>query len=186
MKILLISGSPRKNGNTETLLNHASNFLENKKCEIFKFYVSENKVNPCQACDSCLTNNVCKVNDDMNKLYDFYKKCDGLIIGTPVYYRNVSAQLKSIFDRTYATKNIKPLSKKIGGAISIGRGTGSGQCFALSIIYNFLLSSGVICIPGELNGVSASADKPGEIINQENRLKQVEILCENMLDLFNK
>jgi multimeric flavodoxin WrbA len=133
MRVLLISGSPRGNGNTEVLLNHAAIYLEDKKIESVKFYVSKNKVNPCQGCDFCTANNGCKQNDEMKILYQCFDSCDGIIIGTPVYYRNVSSQLKAIFDRTYAVKNTKPLSGKIGGAIAVGRGTGGGQCLALSI-----------------------------------------------------
>ena len=47
--------------------------------------------------------------------------------------------------------------------VAVGRGTGGGQSIALTVIHNFFLSMGVICVPGELNGVSAVADKPGDI-----------------------
>ena len=86
-----------------------------------------------------------------------------------------------MFDRTYATKIKKPLEGKIGGAIAVGRGQDGGQSIVLTIIYNFLLSSGVLCVSGELNGVSTSADKPGDILLQPNRLRQACILGENIL-----
>jgi multimeric flavodoxin WrbA len=184
MKILLISGSPRKAGNTELLLDYAADFLKKKKIEIAKFYCSDNIINFCTGCESCITHNKCVINDDMTKLYDYFEKCKGIIIGSPVYYRNVTSQLKAIFDRTYAVRNIKPLANKIGGAISVGSGTGGGQCLTLTIIYNYFLSSGAICVPGELNGVSVQADKPGDVLIQKKRLTQVEILCQNVLNLI--
>ena len=52
-----------------------------------------------------------------------------------------------------------------------------------NVIYNFFLSSGVICVPGELNGVSAVADKPGDVLRDENRLRQARVLGENILRL---
>lgn len=181
MKILLISGSPRAHGNTESLLNHAANFLEQQDCRVCKFYSSQSVVNHCHGCDSCEEQGYCSTDDDMNLLYDYYEECDGLIIGSPVYYRNVSGQLKTVFDRSYAVRKKNPLLNKVGGALAIGRGTGGGQALALTMIHNFFLSSGVICVPGELNGVTAVADKPGDILSQNKRLKQIEILCQNIM-----
>lgn len=86
-----------------------------------------------------------------------------------------------MFDRTYAVQASRPLAGKVGGAIAIGRGTGGGQALTLTIIHNFFLSCGAICVPGELNGVSAVADAPGEILTQPKRLNQAKILGQNML-----
>lgn len=94
-----------------------------------------------------------------------------------------SAQLKAVFDRVYALRSARPLVGVFGGGIAVGRGTGGGQCIALTVIYNFFLSSGVICVPGELNGVSAVADKPGDVLRDENRLRQARVLGENILRL---
>ena len=117
----------------------------------------------------------------MGLLYEEFAACDALIIASPVYYRNVTAQLKAIFDRSYAVRGRRPLTDKVGGAIAVGRGSGGGQSLVLTIIHNYLLSSGAACVPGELNGVSAVADKPGDILLQPSRLRQARILGENVL-----
>ncbi|MCL2461750.1 MAG: flavodoxin family protein, partial [Defluviitaleaceae bacterium] len=109
-----------------------------------------------------------------------YRECDAIIISSPVYYRNVSAQLKAVFDRTHAAH--ASLSGKPGGAIAVGRGlAGGGQAIALNVIYNFYLSCGALCVPGELNGVAAAADRPGDILSQPRRLEQAEILGRNVM-----
>jgi len=74
-----------------------------------------------------------------------------------------------------------PLRGKLGGAIAVGRGSGSGQSIVLNVIYNFYLSSGALCVPGELNGVNAVADKPGDILSQPRRLEQARVLGRNIL-----
>jgi multimeric flavodoxin WrbA len=117
----------------------------------------------------------------MDYLYEAFTSCSAVIIASPVYYRNVSSQLKAVFDRSYAGGKTNPLKDKVGGAIAVGRGTGGGQSIVLTVIHNYFLSSGIICVPGELNGVSATADKPGDILQQENRLRQAGILGENVL-----
>lgn len=181
MKVIGISGSPRKDGNSEILLRHALEPFRKQGWDVVQFHLSSYNVLPCKGCDCCQVTGECIIEDDMKLLYEEFGKCDAIIISSPAYYRNVTAQLKAVFDRTYATKNKKPLEGKFGGAIAVGRGQDGGQSIVLAIIYNYFLSSGVLCVPGELNGVSASADKPGDILTQPNRLKQTRILGENIL-----
>lgn len=84
-------------------------------------------------------------------------------------------------DRTFAMKN-QPLKGKLGGAISVGRSvSGGGQTNVLGAIYSFFLSSGMLCVPGELNGVTVSADKPGDVLNQPHKLEQARILGRNII-----
>ena len=181
MKVIGISGSPRSNGNSEILLHHALEPFKENKWEITTFLLSKHIVAPCKGCDDCSSLGKCSITDDMDILYEAYTTCNAIIIASPVYYRNVTAQLKAVFDRSYAVKDNHPLTDKFGGAIAVGRGTGGGQSIVLTAIYNFLLSSGAICVPGELNGVSAVADQPGDILQQPKRLKQARILGENIL-----
>lgn len=182
MKVLAISGSPRKDGNTEILIKYALEPFREKGWEVKEFFLSEKTVNPCCGCDYCEHTGQCAIeDDDMDILYEEYESCDALIIGSPAYYRNVTSQLKAVFDRTYAVRGKKPLQGKVGGAIAVGRGEGGGQSLVLSIIYNFYLSSGGICVPGELNGLSARADRCGDILDQEKRLQQARTLGENII-----
>ena len=181
MKVIGISGSPRVGSNSEILLQHALEPFQEKGWSVIKFLLSNRKVAPCDGCDTCSQTGQCVIEDDMGLLYEEYTTCDALLIASPVYYRNVTAQMKAVFDRTYATDERRPLANKVGGAIAVGRGTGGGQSMVLSIIHNFFLSSGAICVPGELNGVSAVADKPGDILAQPKRLRQARILGENVL-----
>ena len=184
MKVIGISGSPRKNGNSEILLRKALEPFKDKNWKIVEFNLSNQNVLPCDGCDTCVSSNSCKINDDMNILYDELKEFDAMIIASPAYYRNVTSQLKALFDRTYALTNYRLLKGKLGGAIAVGRGEGGGQSIVLTVIHNFFLSSGIICIPGELNGVSAKADKPGDILNQPKRLRQARLLGENIIHFF--
>lgn len=183
MRILGISGSPRSGGNSEHLLLTALEPFRAKSWEIETFFLSQHTIAPCTGCDSCCQTGSCVIADDMAILYDAYTRCDAVIVASPVYYRNVTAQLKAVFDRTYAVRTAWPLAGKAGGAIAIGRGTGGGQALTLTIIHNFFLSCGAICVPGELNGVSAMADAPGDILTQPKRLNQAKILGENVCNI---
>ena len=180
MNILGISGTPRKGGNSEILLNAAFEPFIEANWDITKILLSENKIEPCTGCDICVERKACCINDDMNKIYDAYEKCDAIIISAPAYWRNVPAQLKAVIDRTYGSKS-GSLKGKLGGAIAVGMGQGGGQAIVINIIYNFYLSAGALCVPGETNGVTAVADKPGDILSQPRRLEQARILGRNII-----
>ena len=180
MNILGISGTPRKGGNSEILLDAALEPFVEAHWDITKILLSEKKIEPCIGCDTCVTEKVCCINDDMNEIYSAYEKCDAIIISAPAYWRNVPAQLKAVIDRTYGSKS-GVLKGKLGGAIAVGRGQGGGQAIVISIIYNFYLSAGALCVPSETNGVTAVADKPGDILSQPRRLEQAKILGKNIL-----
>ena len=182
MKVIGISGSPRKGGNTEILVRRALEPFYEKGWKVIEFFISSKTINPCMGCETCNETGSCAIEgDDMELLIRELEDCDALIIGSPAYYRNVTAQLKALFDRSFAFKNRKLLAGKLGGAIAVGRGEGGGQSFVLSIIHNYYLSSGALCVPCEINGLSAKADKPGDILKQENRLRQARVLGENII-----
>ncbi len=183
MNVIGISGTPRKKGNSEILLRHALKPFEHNGWNVKTFLLSELEIKPCNACNSCRESGTCIINDDMQGIYDAFRWCNAIIISSPVYYLNVSAQLLSILDRHYAVHIEKPLEGKVGGAIAVGNAPSGGQVTTLNAIYAWMLSCGIICVPGELAGVKAVADKPGDILNQENQLKQAEILGFNILKL---
>jgi len=97
------------------------------------------------------------------------------------YWRNVPAQLKALFDRTFAVYDKNAMNIKFGGAIAVGRGSSGGQAIVLNVIHNFYLSCGILCVPGELNGLTVSADKSGDVSLQPRRMEQARILGENIL-----
>lgn len=137
--ILGISTSPRKNKNTEFLVKKA---LENiKKCKTEFISLAELEVKPCTACDACKEQPECIIEDDMQKIYGPMKKAHGIIIGSPVYFGNMSAQCKALIDRTLVLRRHKmALKDKVVGVIAVGRSRNGGQeLVAQSIQSAFLI-----------------------------------------------
>jgi multimeric flavodoxin WrbA len=185
--VLGISGTPRLNGNSEHLLSYATQPFMEKGWELKILKLSELNVKPCTACDACLKTGICGIDDDMPEFYQAFALCQAILISTPVYYRNITSRLMAVFERHYACRQSQPLKGKPGGAMAVGRSSGGGgQAIALTIVHNWLLSCGAICVPGELNGVTASADRPGDILSQTNRLWQARTLGENVMHLAEK
>ena len=181
MNVIGISGTPRKKGNSELLLRYALKPFENDEWNVKIFLLSELEIKPCKACGSCRETGTCIINDDMREIYDAFRWCNAIIISSPVHFLNVSAQLLTLLNRHYAVDVEKPLEGKVGGAIAVGLGASGGQTLTINAIYTWMLSCGIICVPGELNAVKAVADEPGDILKHEDQLRQAEILGLNVL-----
>ncbi|MBN1375023.1 MAG: flavodoxin family protein [Dehalococcoidia bacterium] len=135
MRVLGIVCSPRKGGNSEMLVREALEAAREAGCNTELILAADSKIAPCDGCGGCIKTGICRIEDDMREIYTELEKADGIIIGTPSYFINVSAQAKAIMDRTYAFLFTRKLRGKVGGAIVAARKTGVGQI--LSLMYSF-------------------------------------------------
>jgi multimeric flavodoxin WrbA len=120
MKILAISCSPNKDGNTVTLLNKALEGAKKDGAEVELFSAAGKDIKPCDACRACGKTGKCVVKDDVTPLLEKMLEADGLIFGAPVYFYGMAAQAKSIIDRTTAL-NVpgRNLANKVGGVVTV-------------------------------------------------------------------
>ena len=124
MNILILSGSPRKDGNTEMLVDaFAKGTMEHHQVEIVS--VRDYKVNPCLGCNACFMNDdhTCVQKDDMSAIYEKMNQADMLVIASPVYFYGISAQLKIVIDRFHNpirdTFHIKKMALLLVGAATL-------------------------------------------------------------------
>jgi multimeric flavodoxin WrbA len=104
MNILVVTGSPRKNGNTEIMAEVFAQTAIASGHQVTVKKLSEKKVNPCMACQYCFSHDgVCVQRDDMNELLKDLEQADLLVIASPIYWFDVSAQTKCYIDRMYAS-----------------------------------------------------------------------------------
>jgi multimeric flavodoxin WrbA len=148
MKILGITCSPRKNGNTEILMQQALEAAGMEGCETDIFRASEHEVAPCDACETCFETGGCIIQDDMQELYGMLESADGIIFGTPVYFGSVSAQGKAIMDRMFALLQRRALKGKVAGALVVTRRVGAIQ--TRSLLYSFCIAQGMIVAGGAI------------------------------------
>ena len=101
-KILAISGSPRKNGNTDYLLDCFLRSANARKIDLNILYLRDLDINPCNGCEKCRKDGICtNFSDDMQGIYPLILESSGLIIGSPTHNYNVPALIKSFIDRLY-------------------------------------------------------------------------------------
>ena len=128
MKIVGISGSPRKAGNTEFLLNEALAVAAEYGFQTERLLCSELNFDFCSDCGDCSKGKPCPNKDDMHKVLRAMQEAEGRIVASPVYFGNVTAQLKAIFDRTIPLRRQGfRLRNKIGCAIAVGGSRNGGQ-----------------------------------------------------------
>ena len=103
-RVLILAASPRRNGNSTILALKAAEGVEAEGGEADVVRIGNLKIAPCNACDSCIVKPEagCVIKDDMQPLYQKIKDAHGIIFATPVYWFNMSAQMKLLIDRAYA------------------------------------------------------------------------------------
>ncbi len=111
-KVLGISGSPRRDGNTELLLKEFLRGARDSGHETELFILNEFKISPCTSCDSCQKNGQCIIDDDMQLMYNKLLEADYIVLASPIYFGGVSAQLKSFIDRCQALWSRKYILKE--------------------------------------------------------------------------
>ena len=125
MRILAIVGSPRPKGNTNHLVDLALGEAASMSAETEKIVLSQHKVNPCLGHDNCDTFDSCLQKDDAGWILDRFREADGVILATPIYYYNVSAQMKAFIDRNYFIyRHGQKYAAKAVGLIVVGEQIG--------------------------------------------------------------
>jgi multimeric flavodoxin WrbA len=100
MNITAIYGSPRKDGNTDLLLNAFLKEFENPDHIISRFYLRKMSISPCIECEKCYTTGTCVLDDDMKALYPKFKNSDIVVLSSPVFFYGLNALAKAMVDRS--------------------------------------------------------------------------------------
>jgi multimeric flavodoxin WrbA len=168
MKILAISGSPRKDGNTVTMLNEALAGAQQEGAGVELYSVSGKNIQPCDGCWGCTKTGKCHIKDDMQTLYDKMIEADGIIFGTPIYFYGMTAQIKTVMDRTIALNGPeRSLTNKVGGIVAV--------CGSLGLVdalkdFSFYMMTRRMLPVGH---VAAYAGSPDDLKKMEKCMKAV-------------
>jgi multimeric flavodoxin WrbA len=181
MKVLGVVGSPRKNGNTEILMNEILKTTREAGCDAEIFLMSEKKVAPCDACGSCFQVGSCVIQDDMQELYAMMQRADVIVFGSPVYFGSVSAQCKAIMDRMFALLRDRSLKDKVAGALVVTRRVGALQ--TRSLLQAFCIAQGMIVAGGAIG----YGREPGDVLTgvgggiDMSAMEEARLLAKNMV-----
>ena len=188
MKVLGINCSPRQGGNTEILIREVFKSLEENGIKTEFFQLGGKKVNGCIACMKCreAKDGQChQDNEILNKCIKKMVDADGIIIGSPTYFSDLSTEAKALIDVAgYSLRGAgNPLKKKLGAAVVSVRRTGAIHAFD-SINHFFLINE--MIIPGSSYWNIGIAREKGEVADDEEGMKTMRVLGENMAWLLKR
>ncbi|AKB75585.1 iron-sulfur flavoprotein [Methanosarcina lacustris Z-7289] len=147
MKIIGISGSPRKGQNCEKMIGAALEVAKERGFETDTVFISNEEIAPCKACGACRDQDFCVIDDDMEDIYEKMRAADGIIVAAPVYMGNYPAQLKALFDRSVLLRRKDfALKNKVGAALSVGGSRNGGQEKTIQSIHDWMHIHGMIVV----------------------------------------
>ena len=176
MKVLLINGSPKKDGNTAIALNEMVQVFEKEGIETEIIHIGNKDIRGCIACGKCRELGHCVFNDIVSETSEKLAQADGLVVGSPVYYGSANGSLVSFLDRLFYS-NSADLRMKVGAAIAVARRGGITATF--DQLNKYFTISGMPVASGQYwNGAHGAA--PGEAAQDSEGLQQMRTLASNM------
>ena len=176
MKVLIINGSPRAEGNTSIALGEMAKVFAKNGIDTETIQVGNKAIRGCIACRHCLEHGKCAFDDIVNEAAEKFKDCDGLVIGSPVYYAAANGTLISFLNRLfYSTSFDKTM--KVGAAVAVARRGGTSTTF--DELNKYFTICGMPVASGQYWN-SVHGRLPGEAAEDEEGLQNMRTIAENM------
>lgn len=176
MKVLMINGSPRANGNTSIALAEMEAVFANEGIETEIVCVGNQAIRGCIACGSCHRTGKCVFDDVVNELAPKFEACDGLVVASPVYYASANGTLIALLDRLfYSTRFNKTM--KVGAGIAVARRGGCSSTF--DELNKYFTISGMPVVSSQYWN-SVHGGLPGQAKEDAEGLQTMRTLARNM------
>ena len=188
IKVLAINGSPRANGNTSIMLNVVLDELRKEGIETELVQIGGKNIRGCRACGKCHENKdrKCSIDEDIfNKIVTKMFEADGILLGSPTYFSDVTPEMKALIDRSgfVAFANGGLFRRKVGAAVSAVRRAGAQH--ALDSM-NHLFTISEMIIPGSCYWNLCIGLEEGDVRDDEEGMHVMKVLGENMAWLLKK
>lgn len=180
MKVLLINGSPHGAGSTFTALNEMIKVFEAEGIETELIQVGNESIRGCIACRGCTKTGKCVFDDCVNKIAAKLEKCDGLVLGSPVYYASANSTLIALLDRLFYSASFD-MTMKVGAAVASARRGGLTATF--DELNKYFTISGMPVASGQYwNGIHGNSAE--EASQDGEGLMMMRTLAKNMAFLM--
>lgn len=176
MKVLLINGSPKANGNTAIALQEMEKIFAQNGIDTEIIHVGNKAIRGCIACGHCYQNGQCVFDDMVNEVAPKFAECDGLVVGSPVYYASANATLIAFLDRLFYSSHFDK-TMKVGASVVVARRGGLSSTFDELNKY-FTISGMPIASSQYWNSIHGAA--PGEAAEDAEGLQTMRTLAANM------
>lgn len=176
MKVLLINGSPHAKGNTYIALREMEKIFAEENIETEMIHIGNKEIRGCIACRSCVKNGKCVFEDMVNEIAPKFAECDGLVVGSPVYYASANATLIAFLTRLFFSTSFDK-TMKVGAAVVAARRGGLSSTF--DELNKFFAISGMPIASGQYWN-SIHGREIGEAVQDTEGLQGMRTLARNM------
>ena len=182
MKVLLLNGSPKANGNTARALQELVTVFEQNGVETEIIHIGNKDIRGCTACLTCYKSGKCIIDDLVNEVAKKFDECDGLVVASPVYYASANGTLVAFLDRLfYSTTTAFDKRMKVGASVAVARRGGCSATFDQLNKY-FTLSGMPLASSQYWNSLHGA--KPLEVEQDLEGLQTMRTLASNMTFLM--
>lgn len=180
MKVLMLNGSPHKQGNTYIALREMENIFKEQEVETEILHIGNKDIRSCIACNSCAEKGKCVFDDIVNETAPKFEECDGLVVGTPVYYASANATLVAFLTRLFYSTHFDK-TMKVGACVAAARRGGLSSTF--DELNKFFTISGMPVASSQYWN-SIHGREAGEAENDAEGLQTMRTLARNMTFLM--
>lgn len=181
MKVIILNGSPKANGNTATALREVELSLQQQGIKTEYLHVGHLSIHGCIACNKCWDTGICAFNDIVNEISEKMHTADGLLIGSPVYFASPNGTLLSLLDRLFYSNLHADWTMKVGATISIARR--GGATATMDVLNKYFLKTNMPVVPSQYWSI-AHGTSPGEVTQDDEGMQTVRQLGLNMAFLI--
>jgi len=184
-KVILLSGSPKKNGNTMQIMMECEKSIQENGLETEVISLAGKKIDACIACGKCPELKKCALNDDLNEILEKVRTAEGFIIGAPVYFGTARGDLMNAIQRIgmVSYRSDRFLSWKVGGPISVGRRGGLTTTYQEMLMFYFIND---MIVPGSNYWNIVFGKAPGEALEDKEGMEVVKKFSDNVAKLIKK
>ena len=176
MKVMMVNGSPHAKGNTAIALAEMQKVFALEGIETELVHIGNKPIRGCVACGACAAKGKCVFDDVVNETAPLFEECDGLVVGTPVYYASANATIVAYLDRLFFSTGFDK-TMKVGAAVVVSRRGGSSSTFDMMNKY-FTISGMPVASSQYWNMVYGR--EPGEAEKDGEGLQTMRTLARNM------
>lgn len=180
MKVLIINGSPKKNGNTSLAVKEMEKVFTSLGVEVDNIQIGNENIRGCIACKKCVETGKCVFDDSVNEIAPKFKEADGLVVASPVYYASANATLIAFLDRLFYSTDFDK-TMKVGASVVCARRQGCSSTFDELNKY-FTISNMPIASSQYWNSIHGL--NPGEAELDEEGKQTMRVLARNMVFLM--
>lgn len=178
MKVLLLNGSPRANGNTAMALKEVEKTLNQQGVETEVIHVGHKPIHGCISCNKCWDEGKCAFDDIVNEISKKMEECSGIVVGSPVYFASGNGALISLLDRLFYSNLTHDWSMKVGATVSVARRAGTTA--TMDQLNKYFLMTNMPVVPSQYWNIIHGCD-PGDVEKDGEGMQTMRQMALNMV-----